>query len=147
MDPKTIFAFLFTLIFPVLLLVLSEDLLWPAGWIFSLWFTLLCFSTILYLYKKDQALLAERYQKPGAGNQERWDRYVVYGIVAGFTVWILIMPLDAMQFGWSPLVRIRKSGNRRWSRQEYTDLSGTRCISVRSSCFSGFPFCSVRPMV
>jgi len=53
MDPKTIFAFLFTLIFPVLLLVLSEDLLWPAGWIFSLWFTLLCFSTILYLYKKE----------------------------------------------------------------------------------------------
>ena len=63
----------------------------------------LCFSTILYLYRKDPALLAERYQKPGAGNQERWDVYVVYGIVIGFTLWIVIMPLDAKRFGWSPV--------------------------------------------
>jgi protein-S-isoprenylcysteine O-methyltransferase Ste14 len=103
MDKKTIFAFLFTLIFPALILILSGDLLWPAGWVFSIWFILLCFSTILYLYRKDPALLAERYQKPGAGNQEGWDKYMVYGIVIGFTIWILIMPLDARRFGWSPL--------------------------------------------
>ena len=36
---------------------------WPAGWVFSLWFVLLCFSTILYLYRKDPALLAERYRQ------------------------------------------------------------------------------------
>ena len=103
MDKKVVSAFLFILIFPGLILVLSGDLLWPAGWIFSLWFILLCFSTILYLYHKDPALLAERYQKPGAGNQESWDTYVVYGIMIGFTIWILVMPLDAKRFGWSPL--------------------------------------------
>jgi hypothetical protein len=70
MEKKVIFAFLFTLIFPALILILSGDLLWPAGWIFCIWFVLLCFSTILYLYRKNPALLAERYQKPGAGTQK-----------------------------------------------------------------------------
>jgi len=103
MDKKTLFALLYTLIFPALILLLSGDPFWPAGWVFGIWFILLCFSTILYLSGKDPALLAERYQKPGAGNQEGWDRYVVYGIVIGFLAWILIMPLDAKRFGWSPL--------------------------------------------
>jgi protein-S-isoprenylcysteine O-methyltransferase Ste14 len=71
------------------------------GWVFSIWFILLCFSTILYLYRKDPALLDERYQQPGAGNQEGRDKYVVYGIVIGFLLWIVIIPLDAIRFGWS----------------------------------------------
>jgi protein-S-isoprenylcysteine O-methyltransferase Ste14 len=103
MEKKVAFAFLYILIFPALILFLSGDFTWPEGWIFCIWFILLCFSTILYLYKKDPALLAERYQKPGAGNQERWDVYVVYGIVIGFILWIVIMPLDAKRFGWSPV--------------------------------------------
>jgi protein-S-isoprenylcysteine O-methyltransferase Ste14 len=102
MEKKVIFAFLYILIFPALILILSGDLFWPAGWIFSTWFIVLCFSTILYLYRKDPALLEERYKKPGTGNQEGWDRYVVYGIVIGFLLWITIMPLDAKRFGWSP---------------------------------------------
>ncbi len=85
-----------------LILILSGDYTWPEGWIFNIWFLLLCYSTILYLYKKDPALLAERYKQPGAGNQEGWDVYVIYGIMIGFIIWILIMPLDAKRFGWSP---------------------------------------------
>jgi protein-S-isoprenylcysteine O-methyltransferase Ste14 len=103
MEMKVILAFLYILIFPALILILSGNLTWPEGWIFSIWFILLCFSTILYLYKKDPALLKERYQKPGTGNQEGWDRSVVYGIVIGFTIWIVTMPLDAQLFGWSPV--------------------------------------------
>ena len=103
MEKKVTFAFLYILVFPALILFLSGDFTWPEGWIFCIWFILLCFSTILYLYWKDPALLAERYQKPGAGNQERWDVYVVYGIVIGFILWIVIMPLDAKRFGWSPV--------------------------------------------
>jgi protein-S-isoprenylcysteine O-methyltransferase Ste14 len=102
MEKKLVFTFLFILVFPALILALSGDLFWPAGWIFCLWFVLLCFSTILYLYRKDPALLEERYKKPGTGNQEGWDRYVVYGLMIGFTLWIVIMPLDAKRFGWSP---------------------------------------------
>lgn len=103
MEKKIVFTFLYILIFPILILALSGDPLWPAGWVFSIWLILLCFSTIMYLYRKDPALLAERYQKPGAGNQEGWDRYVVYGLLIGFLVWIVIMPLDAKRFGLSPV--------------------------------------------
>jgi len=102
MEKKVIFAFLYILLFPALVLLLSGDFFWQAGWLFCIWFVVLCFSTILYLYRKDPALLEERYQKPGAGNQEGWDRYIVYGLVIGFTFWIVIMPLDAKRFGWSP---------------------------------------------
>jgi protein-S-isoprenylcysteine O-methyltransferase Ste14 len=103
MEKKLVFTFLFILLFPALILILSGDLLWPAGWIFCIWFVLLCYSTILYLHGKNPSLLKERYQKPGAGNQQGWDRYVVYLISIGFTCWIVIMPLDAKRFGWSPI--------------------------------------------
>ena len=102
MEKKIGFSVLYILLFPALIFVLSGDLFWPAGWIFCTWFVVLCFSTILYLYRKDPALLEERYKQPGAGNQERWDRYVVCGLVAGFILWIVIMPLDAKRYGWSP---------------------------------------------
>ena len=103
MDKKIAFAFLYILLFPAILFVLSGDVTWPEGWIFSIWFIVLCYATILYLYRKNPALLAERYKQPGTGNQETWDRYVVYGLLIGFIIWIVIMPLDAKRFGWSPL--------------------------------------------
>ncbi|MDD1683714.1 MAG: isoprenylcysteine carboxylmethyltransferase family protein [Methanoregula sp.] len=100
---RLVITFLYILLFPALLLFLSGDLFWPAGWIFCIWFILLCFFTILYLYRNNPALLEERYRQPGSGNQAVWDRYVVYGLVIGFTFWIVIMPLDAKRFGWSPV--------------------------------------------
>jgi hypothetical protein len=103
MEKKVIFAFFYILLFPFLFFLLSGDITWPEGWIFSIWFIILCFSTILYLYRKDPALLAERYIQPGTGNREHWDRYVVYGIMIGFILWIVIMLLDAKRFIWSPV--------------------------------------------
>ena len=103
MEKKIAFAFLYILLFPALILILSGDFTWINGWIFIIWFLLLCYSTIYYLYRKDPALLAERYIQPGAAGQERWDTWVVYGIMIGFIVWIVIMPLDAERFGWSPV--------------------------------------------
>jgi hypothetical protein len=161
MEKKVILAYLYILIFPALILFLSGNLAWLEGWIFSVWFILLCFSTILYLYKKDPALLEERYQKPGTGNQEGWDQYVVYGIVIGFTLWIVTMPLDAQRFGWSPAFPLwlhviggaglagsfflffrssffprssasRRTGNSRLYQWAYTGLSGIRCTLARS---------------
>jgi protein-S-isoprenylcysteine O-methyltransferase Ste14 len=98
---KLIFTFIYILIFPALLLFLSKDWFWIEGWIFSIWFTALCFTTIIYLYRKDPALLAERYKQPGTANQKGWDTFVVLGIVIGFIAWITIMPLDARRFGWT----------------------------------------------
>lgn len=101
-NSKLIGSSLFILLFPVLIILLSGDITWPEGWIFSVWFIVLCYTTILYLYWKDPALLEERYKKPGTGNEESWDKYVVVGLVVGFTLWIIVMPLDARRFGWSP---------------------------------------------
>jgi protein-S-isoprenylcysteine O-methyltransferase Ste14 len=93
---------IYILIFPVLILLLSGDWLWVEGWIFNVWLLALCATTIIYLYRKDPALLAERYRQPGTANQRRWDKYIVYGLVLGFMLWIVIMPLDAKRYGWSP---------------------------------------------
>jgi hypothetical protein len=92
---------IYLLIFPALLLLLSGDWLWVEGWIFNLWFIALCATVIIYLYLNDPALLAERYQRPGSANQRGWDKYVVIGLVIGFILWIVIMPLDAKRYGWS----------------------------------------------
>lgn len=103
MEKKLAVSFLYILLFPALLFLLAGDWGWHEGRVFSLWFIVLCYTTIIYLYRKDPALLAERYRKPGTGNQEPWDRSVVSGLVVGFMIWIAIMPLDAKRFGWSPL--------------------------------------------
>jgi protein-S-isoprenylcysteine O-methyltransferase Ste14 len=107
---KIVFTLFYILLYPVLLLFLSGDWFWVEGWIFSIWFTALCFTTIIYLYRNNPALLAERYRKPGTGGQKGWDTYVVYGLALGFFIWIVIMPLDAKRFGWTiyfpPLLKI-----------------------------------------
>ncbi len=98
---RMILTAIYLLIFPTLILFLSGDWLWIEGWIFNIWFIALCATTIIYLYRNDPALLAERYKQPGTANQIGWDKYVVYGLVLGFILWIVIMPLDAKRYGWS----------------------------------------------
>ncbi|MEI6186613.1 MAG: isoprenylcysteine carboxylmethyltransferase family protein [Dehalococcoidia bacterium] len=98
---KIIYAAIWILIWPVLLLFLSGDWFWIEGWIFNTWLLLLCFVTISYLYLKDPALLTERFKKPGSANQKGWDRFIVYGLGLGFMAWIVIMPLDAKRFAWT----------------------------------------------
>ena len=109
---KLLLTALYLLIFPALILLLSGDWLWIEGWIFDIWFIALCATSIIYLYRHDPALLAERYKKPGTANQKGWDKYVVYGLVLGFILWIVIMPLDAKRFGWSaaPILPVRVFG-------------------------------------
>jgi protein-S-isoprenylcysteine O-methyltransferase Ste14 len=93
---------LYLLLWPVLLFLLAGNRHWIEGWIFSGWFVALCATCTVWLYFKDPALLAERYRRPGSGGQKRWDKLVVYAIMLGFIAWIVIMPLDAQRFGWTP---------------------------------------------
>jgi protein-S-isoprenylcysteine O-methyltransferase Ste14 len=86
---------------PALLFVLAGDWRWLEGWLFTAWFMGLCVTVILWLYRKDPALLAERYRRPGSGGQKGWDLVVVYALVIGFTGWMVLMPLDARRFGWT----------------------------------------------
>jgi protein-S-isoprenylcysteine O-methyltransferase Ste14 len=93
---------LYLLAWPALMFLLAGNWRWIEGWIFGGWFVALCSTCILWLYRKDPALLAERYRRPGSGGQKSWDRFVVYGLGLGFLGWIAIMPLDAVRFGWTP---------------------------------------------
>jgi protein-S-isoprenylcysteine O-methyltransferase Ste14 len=88
--------------FPALLVLLGGSSRWVEAWLFSAWFVALCTTCIAWLYRKDPALLAERYRRPGSGGQRGWDAAVVYALLAGFIAWIVVMPLDRMRLGWTP---------------------------------------------
>jgi protein-S-isoprenylcysteine O-methyltransferase Ste14 len=98
---KLIFSSVYILLGPAALFLLSGDWRWVEGWIFSAWFIALCAWTVIYLYRRDPALLAERLKRPGTGGQKGWDVYVIYAVFAGFIAWIIIMPLDAKRYAWT----------------------------------------------
>jgi protein-S-isoprenylcysteine O-methyltransferase Ste14 len=86
---------------PALQLWLSGGWRWVEGWVFGLWFMALCGTCIGWLYRKDPALLAERYRQPGSGGQSRTDKLIVYGLFLGFIAW-LVLPSLGRRFGWTP---------------------------------------------
>jgi protein-S-isoprenylcysteine O-methyltransferase Ste14 len=90
--------------------VMAGDAHWLEGWLFTAWYVGLCAAVIVWLYRKDPALLAERYRRPGSGGQKRRDQVVVYAIVVGFTAWMVVMPLDAHRFGWTPPFPVGATG-------------------------------------
>lgn len=72
---KLFLTFIYILIFPAVLLFLSGNWFWIQGWIFSIWFSGLCYTTIIFLYRHDPALLEERYKQPGSEGEKGWDKY------------------------------------------------------------------------
>ena len=98
---KIVLSMISLLLCPASVLFLSGDWFWVEGWIFGIWFTTLSYLSMLYLIRKDPGLLAERFRKPGTGNEEPWDRYVVYALMLGFMAWLVLMPLDAKRFRWT----------------------------------------------
>ena len=88
-------SLLYVGVWPALVFVLAGDATWLEGWLFAGWFMGLCTTVILWLYRKDPALLAERYRRPGSGGQSAGDRAIVYALAVGFAGWIVVMPLDA----------------------------------------------------
>jgi protein-S-isoprenylcysteine O-methyltransferase Ste14 len=98
---KIFLTFIYILIFPIIFLGLSVNWFWIQGWIFSLWFLGLSYTTIIYLYNYDPGLLEERYRKPGSGEEKGWDKYFIYILFPSFIIWFIIMPLDAQRFLWT----------------------------------------------
>ena len=100
---QLIFSTMITILFfPALILGLGGNWRWVQGWIFALWFDAMVVSNTVYLYAKDPALLAERAQAPGSQNQKTWDKYLLWAIYFIAIAWLIIMPLDAERFHWSP---------------------------------------------
>jgi protein-S-isoprenylcysteine O-methyltransferase Ste14 len=103
MKTKLIGSFFYLALFPVILFALAGDWRWIEGWLFSVIFLLMCFSTLLYLYFYDPALLKERFGSPIQQGQKPWDKVLLSVFFVDFLVWFAIMPLDAKRFGWSPV--------------------------------------------
>jgi protein-S-isoprenylcysteine O-methyltransferase Ste14 len=95
-------AGLYVAALPAVMFLLAGDARWIEGWLFAAWFIGVCALQIVWLYRKDPALLAERFRRPGSGGQGQWDRIWVYLMQLSFTAWFVIMPLDARRFGWTP---------------------------------------------
>jgi protein-S-isoprenylcysteine O-methyltransferase Ste14 len=100
--PRLILSTLALVVWPALILFLAGDWRWPEGWIFGGWFLAMCVSIIVWLYRNDPALLAERSRIPGTGGQSRRDTIIVYLVMLGFIGWLVLMPLDARRFRWTP---------------------------------------------
>jgi protein-S-isoprenylcysteine O-methyltransferase Ste14 len=99
-------AALYIAAWPALMFVLAGDPRWLEGWAFAAWFLGLSTTVMVWLWRKDPALLAERFRRPGSGGQKSGDQVVVYALAAGFAAWIASMPLDAKRFGWTPYVPV-----------------------------------------
>ena len=91
-----------TVFFPLIVLALAGDWGWPEGWLFGLWFDAMLVFNMSYLYFKDPALLAERSKAPGSDNQKGWDKYLLTATYLLAIGWLIIQPLDAKRFAWSP---------------------------------------------
>ncbi|MBA3474174.1 MAG: isoprenylcysteine carboxylmethyltransferase family protein [Rubrobacter sp.] len=74
---------------------------WVAGWVFV---ALLCGITLLVvrmLARNDPELLQEWISSPIQRNQPLWDTVLLPVLMLLFIAWLILMPLDAVRFGWS----------------------------------------------
>ena len=88
-------------VFAALLFVSAGTLLWPAGWAFMALFFGFALALVLWLAREDPELLAERMSSPVQRGQPLWDKVFVAAVMVFFVVWLIVMPLDAVRFGWS----------------------------------------------
>ena len=88
-------------VFAALLFVPAGTLLWPAGWAFMALFFGFALALVLWLAREDPELLAERMSSPIQRVQPLWDKVFVVAVVLLFVAWLIVMPLDAVRFGWS----------------------------------------------
>lgn len=84
-----------------LLFIPARTVGWVAGWVFV---ALLCGITLLVvrmLARNDPELLQERISSPIQRNQPLWDKVLLPVLMLLFIAWLILMPLDAVRFGWS----------------------------------------------
>jgi protein-S-isoprenylcysteine O-methyltransferase Ste14 len=90
------------LFFPAFVLLLAGNWRWVAGWLWAIWLVVMILFNLVYLYFKDPALLAERTKAPGSDNQKGWDKVLLVALLGSLVAWLVILPLDAGRFHWSP---------------------------------------------
>ena len=90
-------------VFAALLFGSAGTVLWPAGWVFLAIFFGFAVAITLWLGREEPELLAERLSAPIQRGQPLWDKVFVAVVMLLFVVWLILMPLDAVRFGWSQM--------------------------------------------
>ena len=92
-------AFL-ALVFALTLFLAAGTVAWPAGWLFLALFFGFVLALTLWLLRNNPALLTER-MTVSRPDQKTWDKLFFALMNVGFIGWLVLMPLDAVRFGWS----------------------------------------------
>lgn len=80
---------------------LGGDWGWLPGWRFLILFMGMVVMTMIPIMKSPK-MLKERMRMPFDNEQKPIDKFLVFLIVIFYATWLIIMPLDAKRFGWSP---------------------------------------------
>jgi protein-S-isoprenylcysteine O-methyltransferase Ste14 len=89
--------------FAALLFGAAGTLHWPAAWAYLVLFFALTIGLMLWLARHNPDLLAERMKPPIQQGQPLWDRVLLLVLIALFPIWLAVMGLDAVRFGWSAM--------------------------------------------
>lgn len=97
---------IFWTIFVAVLFLPAGTLMWPDAWLFLGLYFAWSIPTIIWLYRNNPDLLAERLKGPIQKDQKGWDKVFVLATMPCFLAFMVIPGLDAVRFGWSapPLV-------------------------------------------
>ncbi|GEP10147.1 methyltransferase family protein [Methylobacterium gnaphalii] len=85
----------------VILFGLAGTLRWMGAWVFLAELTSCGLVSGLLLAKHDPALLKERLRLAPAEGQPVQDKQLMVMLFATMLAWLIVMPLDAVRFGWS----------------------------------------------
>jgi protein-S-isoprenylcysteine O-methyltransferase Ste14 len=95
-------VFLF-IAFAVPLFGAAGTLAWPAGWVYLALFFGFVMVITAWLYRYNPGLLNERTAGTYQAGQKGWDKALMTLISILFVVWLVLMPLDAVRWGWSQM--------------------------------------------
>jgi protein-S-isoprenylcysteine O-methyltransferase Ste14 len=98
-SPGAIITGIICLIFIVLVFILAGTARWLEVWIFLGAYVAGVAGLVIWLKKHDPALLRER--RSVKKDVKRWDRVIMGFYTVALAAFFLIVPLDAVRFGWS----------------------------------------------
>ena len=90
-------------VFALILFLAAGTIKWLPGWVFIGLFFGFVVAITWWLHRHDPGLLAERMTGLAAADEKTWDRVVMSVIGVLFLAWLVVMPLDAVRYGWSDM--------------------------------------------
>ena len=89
------------LVFIGLLFIPAGTVGWLAGWVFATLFWGFVLLVVRMMLRNNPELLQERMSSPIQRRQPLWDKVLLSVLMLLFVSWLVLMPLDAVRFGWS----------------------------------------------